>query len=182
MMDIAETVIGSERKYEGKIINLRVDTVRLPNGKTATREVIEHSGAIAAVPMLADGSVILVRQFRLPAGGPLLEIPAGGMNAGEDIEECVKRELQEEIGYTPAKVRRLCSMFVAPGYTTEVIHVCLATELSPQKSKGDDDEFIQIIPTSLDEALAKIDGGEIRDGKSIAGLLAVARLRSLGQL
>ncbi|MDR3711024.1 MAG: NUDIX hydrolase [Capsulimonadaceae bacterium] len=181
-MDITETVLSTKRVYEGKVINLRVDTVRLPNGREATREVVEHNGAMAAVPLLDDGRVVLVRQNRLPAGGPLLEIPAGSLNRDENVEDCVRRELIEEIQLSPGRIHKLFSMFVAPGYSSEQIHVYLAQDLTPTPGVGDDDEFIIQEVITLDEALAKIDSGEIRDAKSIAGLLCVSRLRSASAL
>jgi len=182
MIDMNETVVSSKRIYEGKVVNLRVDTVILPNGKEAKREIVEHSGAIAAVPLLDNGSVMLVRQYRQAASGPLLEIPAGGVNSGEDIDDCVRRELMEEIGLAPGEVQRLFSMFVAPGYSCEQIHVYLARDFAKKKTKGDDDEFINTEILTLDEALAKIDDGEIRDAKSIAGLLYVYRMRVDGTI
>jgi len=182
MQDLTETVIDSKPIFSGRVIDLRVDTVRLPDGKTAARDIVQHNGAIAAVPLLPDGSVVLVRQYRLPALGTLLEIPAGSLNKGEDIDSCVFRELVEEIQYTPGKIRKLFSMFVAPGYSTEQIHVYLAQELVAKAGRGDDDEFLQIETATIDEALAKIETGEIRDAKSIAGLLYVARMRDAGQL
>lgn len=182
MQDLTETVIASKPIYKGRVIDVRVDTVRLPNGKEVNRDIVAHGGAIAAVPILPDGRVVLVRQFRLPAQGTLLEIPAGGVNEGEEIDACVFRELVEEIQYTPGRIRHLFSMFVAPGYTTEQIHVYVAQDLVPKDGVGDDDEFLNIETATIDEALAMIDSGEIRDGKSIAGLLYVARMRDAGQL
>jgi ADP-ribose pyrophosphatase len=182
MVEITETVIDSKRIYEGRVINVRVDTVKLPNGKISTRDIVEHNGAIAAVPLLPNGDVVLVRQFRLAAGGPLLEIPAGSINSGEEIEECVTRELEEEIHYQPGKVRHLCSIFVAPGYSSEKIHIYLAQDLTPKVAQGDDDEFIQLVVVPLDDALAMIDSGEIHDAKSVSGLLYAARLKSSGLL
>ncbi|HEY3333111.1 MAG TPA: NUDIX hydrolase [Capsulimonadaceae bacterium] len=182
MQDLTETVIASQHIYKGRVIDVRVDTVRLPDGNEASRDIVAHNGAIAAVPMLDDGRIVLVRQYRLPALGTLLEIPAGSLNAGEDIDGCVYRELTEEIKYIPGRIRRLFSMFVAPGYSSEQIHVYLAQDLTPESAKGDDDEFLQIETATIDEALAKIDAGEIRDAKSIAGILYVARMRDAGTL
>jgi ADP-ribose pyrophosphatase len=177
MSNLNETVTATERLYEGKVVNLRIDTVTLPNGKSAKREVVEHSGAIAAVPLTDDGRIIFVRQNRLPAGGVLLEVPAGSLNEGEIPDLCVARELQEEIGYVPGNIEKLFSMFVAPGYSSELIHVYVASKLTPSKIPGDEDEFIEVVTLTVDEALARIDSGEIRDAKSIAGILAVDRRR-----
>lgn len=182
MADINESVISSKRIYEGRVINLRIDTMRLPNGREASREIVEHNGAIAAVPMQDDGGIVMVRQHRQPAGGSLLEIPAGGLNKDEDLDDCVRRELMEEIQLYPNKVQKLFSMFVAPGYSSEQIHVYLARDFVSRKANADDDEFISTEIIMLDEALAKIDDGEIRDAKSIAGLLYVYRMRAAGAL
>jgi ADP-ribose pyrophosphatase len=182
MQDLTETVVSSKPIYTGRVIDVRQDTVRLPNGKEASRDIVAHNGAIAAVPLLPDGSVVMVRQFRLPAGRPLLEIPAGSLNKNEEIDGCVYRELVEEIQYTPGNIRKLFSMYVAPGYSTEQIHVYLAQDLVAKDGTGDDDEFLNIEIVTLDEALAKIETGEICDAKSIAGLLYVTRMRDAAQL
>src|SRR5215471_5636254 len=111
-MDLTETPIESQRIYEGRVVKLRVDTVRLPNGETSKREVVEHGGAVAIVPMLDDDTVVLVRQFRLPAGKVLLEIPAGGVEEGEDEQESASRELMEEIGRRPGQLIPLYSAYL----------------------------------------------------------------------
>src|SRR5688500_16639450 len=128
-MDQTETVTGSERIYEGRVVKLRVDTVTLPNGKQSKREVVEHGGAVAVVAMKDDDTVLLVRQFRLPAGKPLLEIPAGGIDEGEAPEEAARRELAEEIGMVPESLTPLYEAFAAPGYTTEILYGFLARDL-----------------------------------------------------
>jgi len=174
MTDLTETTLDTKRIHQGKVINLRVDTVRLPDGKVSTREVVEHRGAVAIVPMLDAETVILVRQFRTAANRVLLEIPAGSMNVGEEPDACVRREIVEETSYAAGEIERLFSAFVAPGYSQEVIHTYLATQLTPQPGKGDDDEFIDIVKMPLDEALDLIATGGIEDGKTIAGLLYVA--------
>lgn len=174
-MELTETVTGSQRIYDGKIVNLRVDTLRLPNGKEAKREVVEHGEAVAIVPMQDDETVLLVRQFRLPAGKPLLEIPAGGMEEGETPEACARRELSEEIGMIPDELIPLYGAFVAPGYTTEKIYGFLARGLRDDRRDGDEDEFVEVVPMRLDDALAAIGTGEIEDMKTVAGLVMVAR-------
>ena len=171
-----ETGESSERIFEGRIVNLRVDTVRFQNGHTGKREVVEHGGAVAIVPILADDeTVVLVRQWRTPVGGALLEVPAGGIEKGEDPETCAKRELTEEIGQTAAELVHLYTAFVAPGYCTEKIYCYLALGLSDQRADPDEDEFVERVEMKLDAAIAAIATGEIQDAKTIAGLTLAAR-------
>lgn len=173
-----ETVLGTERIYDGKVINLRRDTVKLPNGKESRREVVEHQGAVAIVPLTDAGDVVLVRQWRTAAGQALLEIPAGTRDhPGEDLEACARRELSEEVNFAAQTMQKLFSIYVAPGYSTEVIHVFLAEGLTPQNGTPDDDEFLDIVTLPLSEATAKIETGEIADAKSVSGLLFVERRR-----
>lgn len=168
--DLHEQTLSSEFVYDGRVVNLYLDTVRLPNGKTARRELIRHPGAVAIVPVDAEGSVILVRQFRYAAGRVLWEVPAGTLEPDEDPNVCAHRELQEEIGHKAGKLERLGGIFVAPGYTSEFIHLYLATDLSESRLEGDSDEFIQVERFSWREILRKIRSGEIEDGKSISSL------------
>jgi len=168
--DLHEQTLSSEFVYDGRVVNLYLDTVRLPNGKTARRELIRHPGAVAIVPVDAEGSVILVRQFRYAAGRVLWEVPAGTLEPDEDPNVCAHRELQEEIGHKAGKLERLGGIFVAPGYTSEFIHLYLATDLSESRLEGDSDEFIQVERFSWREVLRKIRSGEIEDGKSISSL------------
>ena len=170
-----EAVEGKETIYEGRIVKLYLETVRLPNGAAAQREVIRHPGAVAMVPVDDEKRVTLVRQFRLPAERHLLEVPAGTLEPGEDPLACAERELQEEVGLFPNKLESLGGIFVAPGYSSEYIHLYLATDLRPSKREGDDDEFLEVRSLPLDEALALIDSGEIEDGKTITALLLAAR-------
>jgi ADP-ribose pyrophosphatase len=149
--------------------------VKLPNGEQSKREVVRHPGAIAIVPLLDNGEIVMVRQFRLPAGRIMLEIPAGTLQPDEDPFLGAERELQEEIGQRPGKLTRIGGEYTAPGYTTEYIHLFLATELQESKLAVDDDEFLEIVTLPLDEALRRVENGEIEDGKTIAALLLVAR-------
>jgi len=174
-MELTETVEGSEEIYKGKVVTLRIDTVRFPNGKTGKREVIEHSGAVTVVPMLDDDTVILVRQWRLPAGKALLELPAGGMEEGEDPAETAARELAEEIGKKPGKLEKLFACYLAPGYTTEYMYGYLATDLSDDRLDPDEDENVEVVPMKLADALTAIENGEIEDSKTICGLTLAAR-------
>jgi ADP-ribose pyrophosphatase len=175
-MDQTETVISSERIYEGRIVRLRVDTVTLPNGKQSKREVVEHGGAVAVVAMKDEDTVLMVRQFRLPAGKPLLEIVAGGIDGEEDPKEAARRELAEEIGMVPETLIPLYEAFVAPGYTTEKIYGFLAKGLRDAPEEPDEDEFVEMVTMSLGDAIAAIASGEIQDMKSIAGLTMAARI------
>jgi ADP-ribose pyrophosphatase len=178
-MNLHEEVVSSQRLYEGKVVNLRVDTVRLHNGKTGKREVVEHGGAVAVVPLLSDGTVLLIRQFRLPTNGTLLEVVAGGMEEGEDPTECARREMAEEIGMVPGKLTHLCTAYVAPGYCTEKIYCYLAEDLTPHQEAPDEGEVIETVPMTLADAVAAIASGTLCDMKSIAALLATARLKGV---
>jgi ADP-ribose pyrophosphatase len=170
-----EETIGTERIYEGRVINVRVDTVTLPSGRESKREIIEHSGAVCIVPITDDGRVLLVRQYRKPAEEALLEVPAGGLEEGESPAECAARELMEECGFRPGKLVPLYEAFLAPGYSTEMMYAFLATELSPEKMQADDDESIEIESYTLDELDAMIDNFQIRDAKTVAAIGCVRR-------
>ena len=173
----AEPTIATRRIHEGRIINLREDTVAMPSGREAKREIIEHNGAVCIVPILPDGRVVLVRQYRKPAEDFLLEIPAGGLEKGESIEECAARELREECGYQPGKLTHLYDAFLAPGYSTELIHCFLAEDLSEQSDDPDEDENVEIEIYALDELNAMIDDGRIKDSKTICALGCLYRRR-----
>jgi ribA/ribD-fused uncharacterized protein len=175
-MELKETIIGSERIFEGRIVHLRVDTVRLPDGKESKREIVEHRGAVCIVPVREDGMVLLVRQFRLAAGKALLEIPAGTLEVGEEPLDCAARELEEETGYRAAELRPLFSMYLAPGYSTELIHAFLATDLTPTQAHTDADEHVELVPVPLSEIEKRVLAGEFQDAKTVASLLAASRL------
>jgi len=162
--------------YQGRIVKLDLLDVRLPDGKEAKREIIRHPGAVAMVAIDSQKKVLLVRQFRAAAGKTLLEIPAGTLNPGELPLSCALRELQEETGFRADKMEPLGGIYTAPGYTTEFIHLFYATELIESKLAHDADEFIEVERATMSEALAMIDRGDIADGKSVAGLLRVARI------
>lgn len=159
--------------YTGKVITLNVDTVPLPNGVTVDLETIRHPGASAVVPVKDDGTVVMIRQFRHAAGGFIYEIPAGKLTPGEDPLHCASRELEEEVGYRASSFELLSSIFTAPGFADEVIHVYKATGLTKGRQHLDRDEVLEIIEMSLDQAIAHIQDGTIRDAKTIVGLQAV---------
>lgn len=159
--------------YQGKVVTLNVDTVRLPNGHTIDLEVIRHPGASAVVPMKDDGTVVMIRQFRHAANGFIYEIPAGKLHPKEDPLDCAARELEEEIGYRAGHFELLSSIFTAPGFADEVIHVYVATALTRGTQNLDQDEVLEVVEMPLREAMAKIEDGTIRDAKTIVGLQAV---------
>lgn len=168
---MTEEILGSEMIYDGRIVHLYKETVRLPNGETTTREIIHHSGAVALIPIDPDGKLVLVRQFRLAARRVMLELPAGTLAPGEAPLACAERECQEEIGYKPGHLEPLGGIFVAPGYTTEYIHFFVATGLTPSVLDGDEDEFLQVEHLSAAEVLDRIMRQEIIDGKTISAFL-----------
>jgi len=170
-------VMGVKNVYSGKVVVLNLETVPLPTGAQVELEIVRHPGAAAVVPLKPDGTVVLVRQYRHAAGGFIYEIPAGKLNRGEDPLSCAARELEEEVGYRADRLDLLTSIFTAPGFTDEVIHIYLASGLSPGRQQLDHDEILEIIEVSLDKALAMIQSGEIRDAKTIAGL-QIAYLRN----
>lgn len=169
-----EIVTHEERVFDGRVIHLDLLEVTLPDGGTARRELVRHPGAVAIVPLIGE-DVLMVRQFRIAAGQVMLEIPAGTLNPGEDPLLCAERELQEETGFRPGVLESLGGIFVAPGYTTEFIHLFLATGLIESRLAMDADEFIEPARMPLRDLVAMIERGEIQDGKTIAAALKVAR-------
>jgi ADP-ribose pyrophosphatase len=159
--------------YRGRVLTLNVETVELPNGATTDLEIVRHPGAAAIVPMKPDGSVILIRQYRHAAGGYIYEIPAGKLNPGEDPRDCAARELEEEIGFRAGSLELLTSIFTAPGFTDEVIHVFLGTGLAPGRQQLDRDEVLEIVEMPLDKAVTLVRDRTITDAKTIVGLQMV---------
>ena len=175
-MELREKTLKTERIYDGRVVNLRVDTVELPNGRTSTREVVEHRGAVAVVPILAHDRIVMVRQFRQPTGEVLLEIPAGTLDPGEDPEECARRELTEETGYVAGELRRMLRSYLAPGYSSETLHTYLALGLTQSRPHAEPDEFLEIVTVGLADAVARIGTGGIKDAKTICGILMADRI------
>ena len=157
-----EEVTSTDRVYEGKILNLRVDSVDLPNGRKATREVVEHSHTVVVVPIDPDENVIFVRQYQRPVGAPLLEVPAGRMEPGESSDEAVQRELQEEAGFRSSDLHKLGGFWVSPGHCTEFTHIYVAL-----------DEDISTERVPLSKIPDMIRRGEIHDLSTVAGLMLV---------
>lgn len=164
-----------EEIYRGRIVNLRKETVSLPNGATTTLELMEHPGA-SAIVAVERGEVILIRQYRFAASGFLWEIPAGTLDPNEEPDACAKRELREEAGVDASDWTKLGQIFTVPGFCNEVIHVYLAQELSAAAFDRDQDEVItEVRRVALDEALAMMERGEIQDAKSCYGLFRAAQ-------
>jgi ADP-ribose pyrophosphatase len=159
--------------YKGRIVNLNLETVTLPNGTTVELEVIHHPGAAAVVPMKDERTVILIRQYRHAAGGYIYEIPAGKLHPGEDPRECAQRELEEEIGYKAGVLDPVISAFTTPGFTDEVIHIYKATQLQPGKQNLGHDEVLAVAEFPLEKTIAMIREGVIQDAKTIVGLQCV---------
>lgn len=174
-LSLKEKRLASEYVFRGNILRVRVDTVRLPDGRTGSREVVEYAGAVAIVALDAADRVVLVRQYRYPVGEELLEVPAGKLEAGEDPLACAKRELLEETGFAAREWRQVCTYYSTPGFTSEKMHVFLARGLEAREASTDADEFIEVELIPLARALEMIGEGVIRDGKSLIGLLAVAQ-------
>ncbi len=165
------------RVYKGRIVDLRLETVTLPNDVTITMEMIRHPGAAAVVPVHEDGSVTLVRQYRHAAGGYIWEIPAGKLDGGEEPTQCAARELQEEVGLSARELVRLGMIFTAPGFCDERIHLFLARKLAPVPQQLEEDEVLSVSRVPMSAALDMIRTGVMQDAKSIAGLhLAAAYL------
>lgn len=164
-----------KRVYEGRLLKVDLERIRNPAGNALDLEIIRHPGASAVLPVLEETGkspqVLLLKQFRHAAGQTMWEIPAGVLEPGESARQCAIRELKEEAGATAGKVEQLTSIFTTPGFTDEVIHLFLATELSMGTTDHQHDEFIEVVPTRFDVALDMVREGTITDGKTIATLL-----------
>lgn len=181
-MNLIEKQLSKEYRYRGRIINLRVDRARLPNGAEATREVVEHPGGVCVVPLTDNGEVLFVRQFRYPYSEVVLEVPAGKRDKDEDPLECGKRELQEETGAKAEQFRYLGELYPSPGYCGEIIHMYVATGLHFGKTHPDEDEFLEPERIPLEQAVQMVLDGEIKDAKTQAALLKVYLLKQRGAL
>jgi ADP-ribose pyrophosphatase len=168
---VTEKTLSSRRVFEGRAINLRVDTVLTIDGRRSTREVVEHAPCIAVIAVDGQRNILLERQFRHAPGKELLEIPAGGIDTGEEPEAAVVREMQEETGFRPQKVTRLGGFYSSPGFCTEYLHLFLAEDLVPGRLHAEDTAGIEVVRVSPADALKLITSGKIQDAKSIAGLL-----------
>jgi ADP-ribose pyrophosphatase len=173
-VDRSERLIDGKRVYSGRTLNIDLDRVLLPNGNTADLEVIRHPGASAVVPVLEDGQVVLIHQFRYAAGDFIYEIPAGKLDPGENPIDCARRELAEETGYQARSLSPLLSFLTTPGFCDEEIHIFLARELSAGKQDLEMNEVLEVRHFPISRALEMIREGTIKDGKTIIGLYAAS--------
>jgi len=173
--ELIETKLGSENIYDGVLLHVRRDTVKLPNGNEAKREWIKHPGASSVIPILPDGQIILVKQYRYPIGKITLEVPAGKLDSpDEDPLECAVRELSEETGYTSSNIYKLTTIATTVGFSNELIHLYAAEDLQAGEQHTDEDEFINVIKAPLAEAMRMVEDGRIIDAKSIVSILMLA--------
>ena len=176
-MDMTEKKISSKLIYDGKILRLHVDTVELPNGKQALREVADHPGGVAIVAIDKDGNVLTVKQFRYAFSRVMEEIPAGKLERGEDPHDAALRELKEETGAMPERFTELGPIVVSPGAYGEVLHLYLAEGLDMGATSPDEDEFLDLVKTPFDEMVRRVLSGELTDAKTVVGVLKVYALR-----
>ena len=167
-----EKTFEEKRIFSGNLLKLNADRVILTNGIKTFREYVSHPGAVAALPLLNSSEIILVKQYRYSVGDFLLEIPAGTIEKDETPEDCITRELQEEIGYKPRNLENLSWFYLTPGYSNEKIHLFEATDLEKAEKKSEEDENIEVVIMKIEEALSKIHSGEIKDGKTVIAILS----------
>ncbi len=169
MNKFEEKTVNTEPIFEGKIISVQVDEVELPNGELAKREIVRHPGAVGLIALTDENKIVMVEQYRKPLERSLLEIPAGKLEPGEEPAVTAERELEEETGYRAGKMEYISSFYTSPGFANEIIHLYLATELEKLENPadGDEDEFIELMELSLEEALECIKGERIYDAKTV---------------
>ena len=164
--------------FSGGAVNFRADIIRLPDGKTATREFMDHPGAVAVLPVLENGDIVLVRQYRYPVGSATLEIPAGKLHSKKDpLTARARAELREETGYTAARLEKLLDFWPTPAFSNELLHIYLATGLKPGAAAPDGDEFITVEMMPFKKAVRLVRTGKIKDAKTVIALQAYSLLR-----
>lgn len=171
MSNLIEKTINTKQIFQGSIISVQVDEVELPNGQTSKREIVKHPGAVAILPFTAEGKLILVRQFRKALEKEIYEIPAGKLEENELPEVCAKRELEEETGYTCSQLTLLTSFYTSPGFANEYIYLYEASKLSTGHRQLDQDEFMEVVEVSLEEAERLVAEQKIDDAKTMYAVL-----------
>jgi ADP-ribose pyrophosphatase len=179
MEQLKEKALDCKTVFEGRLLKVRLDTVKLYDGTISTREVVEHPGAVAVIAITADNKLVLVRQYRRPMDEILLEIPAGVPNPGESGEAAALRELEEETGYRAGRIEKLFEGYASPGYSNELIQFFLAGDLKKYAPKTDEDERIEVELHDLGQGLDLIKAGKIRDNKSIIGMFVADQIASI---
>lgn len=165
------SVVRREEVYRGKVVNLLVDTILLPSGRTAIREVVQHPGGVVAVPVMDDGRLLLLRQYRYPLQKYILEFPAGKLDSRQSPLDTMLRELEEETGYVASEMTYQCSFYTSPGFSDEIIHLFVARGLTKARQRLEEGEHITVQAVTLAECFQKVAAGEIADGKTILGIL-----------
>lgn len=165
--------------WRGNAVDFVVDTVLLPNGKKATREFMDHPGAVGVVPFVDRENIVMVRQYRHPVREVTLELPAGKLDPGESVLTCLKRELAEETGYTARKYTPLIRYWPTPAFANEVLHLYVATGLKEGRMHADEDEFLERVTMPFRKAVELVKRGKIKDSKTVVGLLSCAVSRRL---
>ncbi len=178
MTELKESTVSSEKVYDGTFLDVRKDVVSLPDGKTSTREWINHPGAACIIPIMPDGKLGLIKQYRYPVQSTMIELPAGKLDMGEKPEVCAIRELEEETGYLADKLTFVTKIHPAIGFANEEMWIFLAENLIESQKNTDHDEFVELMPTSIEDALHMVWDGTITDVKTIIGILWAERLLS----
>ena len=178
MTELKESTVSSETVYDGTFLDVRKDIVNLPDGNTSTREWINHPGAACIIPIMSDGKLALIKQYRYPVQSTMIELPAGKLDIGEKPEVCAIRELEEEIGYLADKLTFVTKIHPAIGFANEEMWIFLAENLVKSQKNTDHDEFVELMPTPIEDAVRMVWNGAITDVKTIIGILWAERLLS----
>ncbi|MFL3025876.1 MAG: NUDIX domain-containing protein [Candidatus Neomarinimicrobiota bacterium] len=176
MSSLEEKKLSSKKIFQGKLINLFLDHVKLPNGETSTREWVDHPGAVCIIPILPSGEICLIRQYRYGPRQEFIEIPAGKIDKGEKPLDCARRELSEEIGYAAKKLTFLTKIYPAIGFSNEMMWMYLGENLNKTERNLDQDEFLELVPVTIQQAFDWVKSGRISDVKTIIGILWVHQL------
>lgn len=171
MSELKEFCLKSETVFQGKILEVKLDQVKLKNGRTSSREVVLHPGAVGIIPFVSETEIVLVRQYRYPVQEELLEIPAGKLDPGESAESCAIRELEEETGYKAEKLNYLGSIYTSPGFSSEIIHIYWAEQLDFTRANPDPDEILETVTINFEKAVKMCLDNKIKDAKTVVALI-----------